>query len=195
MNSSLDSKKTIYPKNALEWREWLEKNHFITDSVWLIQYRKSSKIPSISWDEAVTEALCFGWIDSLKKKLDPERTIQFFSKRKPNSTWSRINKNKIKLLIEAGLMCEAGLKSVEIAKQNGSWIILDDVEELIIPKDLEVAFAHHSNAKTYFLGLSNSNKKMLLQWITLAKRPETRQKRIAEVTEQAGQNLKPKQFQ
>jgi uncharacterized protein YdeI (YjbR/CyaY-like superfamily) len=120
--------------------------------------------------------------------------MQFFCKRKPNSAWSKINKEKVKRLIEEGLMTKAGLETIETAKQNGSWTILDDVEELIIPKDLEKAFNTQAGSKDYFLSLTRSIKKMILQWIVLAKRPETRQKRINEIAELAAQKLKPKQF-
>ncbi|MCD6066899.1 MAG: hypothetical protein K0S33_1725 [Bacteroidetes bacterium] len=151
-------------------------------------------MPSISWSEAVDEALCFGWIDSTRKSLDDEKFMQFFSKRKAVSTWSKVNKEKVRQLIEQGLMTEAGLASIETAKQNGSWNILDGVEELTIPKDLEKEFKIHKGSKPFFLSLSKSVRKMILQWIVLAKRPETRQKRISEVAELAAQNLKPKQF-
>ncbi|MNL35590.1 hypothetical protein D3C87_1576320 [compost metagenome] len=137
-------------------------------------------------------ALCFGWIDSKKIKIDDERTHQFFSTRKANSTWSKINKVKVAQLIEKGLMTEAGYKSIAVAKENGSWIILDSVEELIVPEDLDAGLKNNVVAREFFEGLSKSSKKMMLQWLVLARRPETRQKRIAEILECAGQKLKPK---
>lgn len=184
----------FYPKSQTEWRQWLQENHVSKSSVWLIFYKKKSEQPTISWSEAVDEALCFGWIDSVKKKLDDERSIQFFSKRKPNGTWSKINKAKVEQLIASGKMMEAGHNIIVIAKQNGSWSILDEVEELIIPKDLEKEFKKKPGSKDYFLSLSKSVKKMMLQWIVLAKQEETRQKRINEIAELASQKLKPKQF-
>jgi len=190
----MDEIEIFYPTSQADWRKWLEKNHLSKQSVWLVFYSKSSKKPSISWSEAVDVALCFGWIDSKKIKIDDEKSHQFFSKRKHNSTWSKINKEKIQQLIENGLVTQAGLDIIEIAKQNGSWTILDDVEELIIPNDLEKAFKKHNGSKDYFLSLSKTVRKMMLQWVVLAKRPETRQKRIDEIAELAGQNNKPKQF-
>jgi len=157
-------------------------------------YTKSSGKPSLTWSEAVEVALCFGWIDSKKVKIDSERSHQFFSKRKANSTWSKINKEKIKRVIEAGLMTPAGRECVEIAKKNGSWAILDDVEELIIPQDLAPAFRKHRGSKAYFLGLSKSARKPMLSSLVLAKRPETRQKRVDEIAALAAQRKKPKQF-
>lgn len=182
------------PKSKQDWRKWLEVNHSKKDSVWLILYKKNSGVPSISWSEAVDEALCFAWIDSTKKPIDAEKYMQYFGKRKADSTWSKINKNKVAQLIQQGLMAAAGLKSIEIAKQNGSWTILDEVEELIIPKDLELAFARHKQAKEFFLSLSKSVRKMMLHWIVMAKRPETREKRIAEIVENASEGKKPNRF-
>lgn len=184
----------FYPTSRQEWRQWLQENHQSAQSVWLVQYKKKSNKSSISWSDAVDEALCFGWIDSTRKTLDEERYVQFFGKRKPNGTWSKINKEKIKLLIKDGLMTKSGLDSIEKAKQNGSWTILDDVEELTIPQDLDRALQNHKEAKDFFMGLSKSVKKIMLQWIALAKRPETRQNRINEIAERAAQKQKPKQF-
>ncbi|CAD0008118.1 YdeI/OmpD-associated family protein [Flavobacterium chungangense] len=184
--------ETYCPECQTDWRKWLEKNHQSKQSVWLIYYTKKSNIPTINWSEAVDEALCFGWIDSTRKTIDDSSFIQFFSKRKPNSTWSKINKEKIKQLIDSGRMTKAGYKSIETAKQNGSWTILDEVEELIIPNDLEDAFRKHNGSKDYFLSLSKSARKIILSWIVLAKRQETRQNRIDEIVKSAEQHLKPK---
>lgn len=182
----------FYPISLTDWRKWLEKNHLSKQAVWLVFYNKNSDKKSITWSESVDVALCFGWIDSKKIKIDKETSHQFFSKRKVNSTWSKINKGKVRQLIDNGLMTEAGYKSIEIAKQNGSWTILDDVEELIIPKDLKAELKSKPVAKDYFQNLSKSAKKAMLQWLVLAKRPETRQKRMAEIVELADQKLKPK---
>jgi len=182
------------PANRRQWRQWLQKNHSKKPSVWLMCYKKKSKQPTISWSDAVDEALCFGWIDSIRKTIDEERFVQFFSKRKACSTWSKVNKEKIETLIDKGLMAQAGFESIERAKQNGSWAILDKVEELIIPKDLVKQFKTRPGSKEFFLSLSKSVRKAMLQWITLAKQEETRQRRIDELVELAGQKQKPKQF-
>ena len=186
--------ETYYPKNQTDWRNWLEENHQSKQSVWLIFYKKSTKVASISWSEAVDEALCFGWIDSTKKTMDAERYIQYFSKRKPNSIWSKINKDKVVQLTSNNRIQKAGYKSIETAKANGSWCILDDVEALILPKDLKIEFDKKEGALAYYESLSKSTKKILLSWIVLAKREETRQKRIIEIAENASINTKPKQF-
>ena len=184
----------FYPETKQHWRKWLSQNHIVKDAVWLILYKKQSARPTISWSDAVDEALCFGWIDSKAESIDHESYRQYFCKRKPDSTWSKVNKDKIEKLTSDNLMAEAGLRAVERAKQNGSWTILDDVEALIIPGDLKEALANYKNALEYFDSLSKSNKKILLYWVISAKRPETRQKRINEISECANQGQRPKQF-
>ncbi len=182
----------FYPQDRTAWRRWLEKNHQTEQAVWLVYYTKKSNIASISWREAVDEALCFGWIDSTRKTIDDSSFMQLFSKRKPKSMWSRINKEKVQQLIDGGRMTQAGYACIAAAKQNGSWTILDEIEDLAIPKDLEDAFKHQKGSRDFFLGLSKSTRKMILSWIILAKRQETRRKRIAEIAECAGQQLKPR---
>jgi uncharacterized protein YdeI (YjbR/CyaY-like superfamily) len=184
----------FYPISQAAWRAWLQENHTLKQSVWLIYYKKKTNMPSLSWSDAVDEALCFGWIDSTAKPIDEDTYMQFFSKRKPKSVWSKVNKEKVKRLLEENLIAEAGLASIEIAKQNGSWTILDEVEELIIPDDLETAFNNHEGSKDFFLSLSKSVRKAILQWLVLAKQQETRQRRINEIVERAALGLKPKQF-
>ena len=187
-----DEIEIFYPKSQTAWREWLEKNHCSKQAVWLVFYNKKSKNKSITWSDAVDEALCFGWIDSKKISIDKETSHQFFSKRKPKSTWSKINKNKVEKLIEQGLMTEAGFESIQTAKQNGSWTILDEVEELVIPTDLETELDKNPNSKDFFFSSSKSFKKIILYWLLSAKTVETRQKRLTEIIESAEQNLKPK---
>lgn len=184
----------ICPPGRESWRAWLNENHNTRQSVWLVYYKKASDRPTVTYNEAVDEALCFGWIDSTRKSIDEERFMQLFSKRKPNSVWSRINKGKVQRLIDEGLMTLAGYECIEKAKQNGSWAVLDEVEELKIPIDLEKAFEIQQGSKAYFSSLSKSARKMILYWIVVAKRPETRQKRITEIAELAAQGQKPKQF-
>lgn len=186
--------EVFYPKDVAAWYKWLAKNHASAQSVWLVGYNKSSGKKSITWSESVDAALCYGWIDSKKIKIDEHTTHQFFCKRKPKSTWSKINKQKIERLIADGLMTQAGLDSIEIAKQNGSWSILDEVEDLVVPPDLEKAFKAKRGAEEYFAGLSKSSKKMLLYWIKSAKRTETREKRIDEIVENAALGKKPSPF-
>jgi uncharacterized protein YdeI (YjbR/CyaY-like superfamily) len=182
------------PIDKEDWRNWLIKNNLTEEAIWLIFNKKDSPNPNLNWSEAVDEALCFGWIDSTKKSIDSEKYMQYYCKRKPKSNWSKINKDKVKTLIERGLMEEAGFKSIEIAKENGSWTFLDAVEALVIPVDLKAEFVNFKGSIDYFDSLSNSAKKILLYWVISAKRKDTRQKRIFEIAENAGQKMKPKQF-
>lgn len=184
----------FYPKTPKEWRSWLQKNHAKKDAVWVIFYKKSSGKPTLTWSDAVDEALCFGWIDSTKKTLDHEASIQFFSKRKAKGTWSKINKAKIIRLTEEGLMMPAGLACIERAKENGSWTILDTVEELSIPEDLEKAFKSRPGSKAFFMSLSKSVRKMMLHWIVMAKREETREKRLIEIANSMGEKKRMARF-
>lgn len=182
------------PNNQADWRKWLELNHEKADAIWLIFYKKKSTKHNLGWSEAVDGALCFGWIDSTKRSIDEEKYKQYFSKRKAKSNWSKVNKAKVKTLIDQELMKEAGSKSIEIAKENGSWSILDGVEALTIPKELSAEFTKHSGSKEFFNSLSNSNKKILLHWVYSAKRNETKQKRVIAIAESAAEKRKPKQF-
>ncbi|MCF4967196.1 YdeI/OmpD-associated family protein [Nostoc sp. CMAA1605] len=183
--------ETFHAANRQAWREWLEENHQSSVGVWLIYYKVKSKKPSIRYSEAVQEALCFGWIDSKVKSLDAERYMQIFTPRKTKSVWSKLNKQYITELIAQGLMTEAGLVKITAAQQDGSWTILDAIEELIIPEDLQEALAVNEVANNYFVGFSNSTKKNILFWITSAKRPETRKKRIEQTINSAAQNKSP----
>ncbi len=180
------------PTSQADWRKWLEQNHLKVTAVWLVYYKKKSGITTLNWSEAVDEAICFGWIDSTAKPIDDKTYKQLFTKRNSKSAWSKINKDKVTRLIEAKLIAPAGIQAIEIAKQNGSWTALDEVEALIIPDDLKFQFQQKPEAKKYFLSLSNSNKKFILYWVSSAKRPETRLKRINEIIAFTEKGLKPK---
>lgn len=177
-----------------EWRNWLANNHQTKNGIWMICYKKSSGRSGISWSEAVDQALCFGWIDSLKRSVNDDYAIQFFGKRKAKSTWSKINKEKVARLLAEGLIAKAGLDSIALAKENGSWTLLDEVEALIVPADLEAALALEPAAANFFYALSKSNKKMLLQWLVLAKQQSTRLKRVREIVRCAADGQKPPSF-
>lgn len=183
------------PTDQQQWRAWLQENHNKKQAVWLVYHKKKSGIPRLAHTNAVDEALCFGWIDSTARPVDDHTYRQFFCRRKPTGTWSNVNKEKVRRLIQDGLMTEAGLASIETAKQNGSWAILDEVEALLIPADLADAFQENPDAGQYFTGLCRSDKRALLLWLTLARRSETRQNRLTELVESANQQQKPKAIQ
>ena len=176
------------------WRAWLEANGESAPAVWLVYYKKGSGQPSITWDEAVEEALCFGWIDSKAKPIDDRQYMQYFSPRKPASVWSKVNKARLERLIAAGLMREPGLRAIEIAKANGSWTTLDDVEALIIPDDLAVAFAAMPGSSEGFARFSRTTRRNILQWIATAKRPATRANRIADTATATAAGHPPGRF-
>jgi uncharacterized protein YdeI (YjbR/CyaY-like superfamily) len=189
-----DGIKTFYAKSQKEWRKWLEKNHPLEKSVWLIIYKKETGIPSVYYPEAVDEAICFGWIDSKPNKRDDESYYQFFAKRNPKSNWSKVNKTKVERLLKKGLIAKAGLDAIEMAKQNGTWTALDKVEEMAIPIDLQKAFDKNKKAFLNFDKFPRSSKRNILEWIMNAKRTETRQKRIVETVELAGKNIKANHY-
>ncbi|NND02756.1 MAG: hypothetical protein HKN91_08215 [Acidimicrobiia bacterium] len=178
--SSFDSKLgDIHPKTPAGWRSWLMDNHMKRDGVWLIYYRSSTGKRKLSWEAAVREALCFGWIDSKVKPIDAERYKQVFTPRKPRSVWSKINKQHVAELIELDLMTDAGLRAVDIAKKNGAWSQLEPVDALIVPADMESALLKSKRASEAYEALSNSAKRAMLYSLYTAKREATRAKRLA----------------
>lgn len=185
---------SFHPLSRAEWRSWLEQNHSLAAGVWLITFKKSTGKPRVGYDEAVEEALCFGWIDSKGNKLDAERSLLWFAPRKARTGWSRPNKERIVRLLDAGLMAPAGLAKIEAAKQDGSWFALDAVEALEIPPDLEAALAASPPASQYWDAFPRSVKRGILEWIANAKRPETRAKRVAETADLAAQNIRANQW-
>jgi uncharacterized protein YdeI (YjbR/CyaY-like superfamily) len=183
---------TFFPANRQQWRDWLAKHHDAKPSVWLIYAKKKAAgVLALTYDEAVEEALCFGWIDSTTRPIDADTFMQFFCPRKPKSGWSKVNKERIDRLIAADQMKSAGIACIERAKQNGSWLLLDDIEALIVPTDMEEALQKKTRASTYFHGLCRSDKRAILLWLAAAKRLETRQNRIADVVNATDRQMKP----
>ncbi len=189
-----DGIKTFHAISRTAWREWLMAHHDIEKNLWLIIYKKQSGIPSVTYDEAVDEALCFGWIDSKINKRDNDSFFQFFARRNPKSNWSRVNKNKIEKLVASGLMMPSGYDIIEKAKKNGAWAALDDVENLINPCDLQIAFDANIAAQQNFDAFPRSVKRNILEWLLNAKQEATRQKRIAEIVSLAEKNERANQY-
>jgi uncharacterized protein YdeI (YjbR/CyaY-like superfamily) len=183
----LDELELLEPANRGEWRTWLTRNADSAASIWLAIGEKGNTVTTLTYEQAVEEALCFGWIDSTVRKLDDARYKQLFSRRKPGSTWSRINKERVARLEAEGKIAPAGLAAVELAKQNGSWSTLDQVENLIVPDDLARALASNPTALENFETFSPSARKMFLYWIANVKRPEKRAERIAETVRRAAE--------
>lgn len=187
----IDQYDRLQPTSRQEWRDWLAANHATSPGIWFVYYKQSSGKQQVSYDDAVEEALCFGWIDSLARSLDDERYLQLFTPRKPKSIWSKPNKERVARLLEQGLMAEPGLVKIEAAKRDGSWNAYDDIDAMIIPDDLAQEFAANPTAEAYFQTLSNSSKKGILWHIASAKRPETRAKRIEQIINAAAENRNP----
>ena len=171
-----------------EWRAWLEANHATATGVWHVSWRPATGHPRVPYEEAVEEALCFGWIDSKGGNLDGERSRQYYAPRNPRSGWARTNKARVERLIAEGLMAPAGLAAIERAKENGSWTLLDDVESLVVPPDLAAAFAASPPASEHRDAFPRSARRAILEWIVQARRPETRAARIAETAAAAARN-------
>ena len=174
------------------WRAWLEDNHSSSQGIWLAVGKKGNSVTSLTYEAAVEEALCFGWIDSTVRRLDEHRFQQLFTPRRVGGNWSLSNKARVARLTAEGRMRPAGLAAVEAAKADGSWMLLDDVEHLVVPEDLAAALGSDSAAADYFANLPEGQKKQILYWIVSAKRAETRSKRIAQTVEAAGEGRLPR---
>lgn len=183
-----------HPLSRAAWRAWLEANHTRPEGVWLISYKQATGKPQVTYDEAVEEALCFGWVDSKGNKLDDERTMLWFAPRKGRSGWSRPNKERVERLLAAGLMAPAGLAKIDTAKADGSWTLLDSVENLELPPDLLTALDGYSDARANFEAFPRSAKRGILEWIVQAKTPATRGKRVEETARLAQEKKRANQW-
>jgi len=179
-----------YFKTDAEWREWLHQHHSTSKGVYLIFYKVEHENDSMRWEEAVKVALCYGWIDSTVKSLGDGKRRQYFTPRNPKSVWSALNKRYIEELTNSGLMHESGERIIAIGKENGSWTALDDVENGIIPEDLQQAFDNNTLAFENYQGFAPSYRKSYLYWLNQAKREATREKRIVEIIQLCAANVK-----
>lgn len=181
--------RRVRPKSRKAWREWLEKNHASSTGVWLVYAKKHSGIPSLTYDDAVEEALCFGWIDSKINPIDENYYMQVFTPRKRESAWSALNRTRVDRLLAAGLMAPAGLAAVDAARTSGAWNAMKHVEELTIPPDLERAIKANREARRHWVTYSPSRRKGVLYRLAAARRPETRAKYLKEIVENMASNL------
>ncbi len=184
----------FYPEDRKAWRDWLLKNHATSKNIWIIIYHKNSGRPSVSYGEAVEEALCFGWIDSKPNKRDNEGYYLSFARRNPDSKWSKANRERAGRMIRQGLMTEKGLEIITIAKEAGTWTALEEAQQSIIPPDLQLAFETSELAKKNFSDFPPSSKRIILEWILNAKRPETRRKRLEETVRLAEENIRANHY-
>ena len=184
---SRDDAPLVHAEDRATWRAWLEANHASASGVHLVSWRRGHG-PSVPYEEAVEEALCFGWIDSSGGTIDERRSKLYFAPRKPRSGWAATNKARIERLTAAGLMRPGGLEAIERAKENGSWTLLDDVEQGVVPDDLAAALAAHPQAAAKFEAFPRSARRAMLEWVAQAKRAETRATRVRQIAERAALN-------
>lgn len=190
MANKLDLLEQLEVHSRAEWRAWLKKHHRRTEGVWLITYKKAVPEKHVDYVATVEEALCFGWIDSLPRKLDDHRKMLYFCPRKPRSVWSKLNKERIEKLIATKRMTAAGLKKIEIAKQNGSWSSIDAAEALEMPADLLRALRRKKTAHKHYEAFPPSARKQIIGWVLGAKTDETRKRRITTSVELAAKNIR-----
>ena len=187
--------KTIHPKTRKAWRQWLQKNHASSPGVWMIYYKKQTGRRKLDYGEAVEEALCFGWIDSLPRKLDDQRAMLKFTPRKPKSAWSQLNKTRINKLIGEDLMTASGLVKIEQAKRDGSWDKLTSSDSHIdsntLPPGLLEALSKNKKALENFKSFPPGYRKRFLFWVDSAKQPETKNTRIKQTVQMSLANKKP----
>ena len=187
----MKSQQTLYITNRDDWRAWLEKHHDSIKEIWLVYYKKHTGTPRIPYDDAVEEALCFGWIDSIIKRVDDETYMQKFTPRKSRSTWSELNRKRVQKLIRQGRMTEAGLAKIREAKKNGTWAeMVTSKKTFELSPGIKKSLSANKKAWENFNKLSSSQKKQYIGWIMSAKKEETRERRLKEAIKMLTQNKK-----
>jgi uncharacterized protein YdeI (YjbR/CyaY-like superfamily) len=176
----LDHGERIHLETTEQWSAWLQEHQARPQGVWLVQWKARTGKPSIPYEEAVCEALRFGWIDSTYRSLDDERGMLWWSPRRKGSVWARTNKARVARLESEGRMTPAGRAVVEAAKADGSWTVLEPVEDLVVPEDLGSALEARSGARERWDALPATAKRAYLLWIVTAKQTATRARRVAE---------------
>jgi uncharacterized protein YdeI (YjbR/CyaY-like superfamily) len=184
-----DEAERVEPGSADEWAAWLAAHHRDAPGVWLVSCRDAAR-RAFDYETAVVEALRFGWIDSVVRRLDDDRAMQWFSPRRAGSGWARSNKDRIARLEREGRLEPAGRAVVETARADGSWELYDSVERLEVPDDLAAALDARPGARAHWEGFSPSARRMLLGWIVQAKRAETRARRVTETADKAALGLR-----
>ncbi|WP_312858982.1 YdeI/OmpD-associated family protein [Pseudonocardia xinjiangensis] len=183
--------RTFRAEDRAEWRAWLQDNCATADEVWLVIQHAGSGTPGVRHRDAIEEALCFGWIDSLARKLDATSWAQRFTPRNPRGAWSNVNRELVERLTVQGLMTPHGQAAVDLAKRTGTWSVLADAQSGVVPDDLRDHLAADEAAARHFEAFPRSARRAILEWIARAKRPETRQRRVARTVECAARNERP----
>jgi len=177
----------LFPRSIGAWRAWLERHHADTDGVWLARWTRASGREPLDYGAIVEEALCFGWIDGLLNKLDDQRQAHLLTPRRPGSAWATSNKERVERLVADGRMTEAGLKVIESAKADGSWSMQDAAEALIEPPELRTALDATPAARRHWDAFPKSPRRALIWWVMSAKRPETRERRVRTIVDEAAE--------
>lgn len=186
-----DNFQKVEVSSARELRAWLEQNQLQEESVWLVTYLKIVPEKYLSTGEVLDELVCFGWIDGIRRKLDETRTMQLISPRRVQH-WAKTYKDRAAKLIKEGRMHEAGLRSIELSKQSGLWDFMDEVDQLIVPKDLQEELDKHAGAREFFYAINDSSKRFVLRWLKLAKTEKTRKARILKLAQLSARGEKLK---
>ncbi|CAN5889509.1 YdeI/OmpD-associated family protein [soil metagenome] len=174
-----------HAETRAQWRAWLEVNHDDARGVWLCSWRATAARPRCPYPEVVEEAICFGWIDSTVNILDDDRGLQLVTPRKPKSTWTRLNRQRVADMEAAALMTDAGRRAVDVARENGWWTIFDPVEDLVEPGELTAALDENATARTRWDGFPPSARKAMLWWVISAAKDDTRSRRVETIVENA----------
>jgi uncharacterized protein YdeI (YjbR/CyaY-like superfamily) len=191
---AFDDAPHIEAEDRATWRAWLEAHHATTSGAWLVTWRAASGHPTLDYEASVEEALCFGWVDSRPGTVDAHRTRLYFAPRRPRSAWSASNKARIARLRAAGLLAPAGVAAVERAMANGRWQALDAVERLEVPADLRASLDAAPPAAELWAAFPRSTRRAILEWIALARRPDTRAARVRETARLAARNERANQW-
>lgn len=194
MARALDQFERVEITARDQWRRWLAEHHGRADSVWVVTYKVGGSRPRVPYDDLVEEALAFGWVDSLPRRLDDERTMLLMSPRKSGSNWSAVNKARVAKMTAAGMMHPAGQAKVDQAIADGSWTALDAVERLEVPDDLAAAFDARPGAAAAWESFPRSVRRGVLEWILNAKTPATRAKRMTETADRAARGERANQW-
>ena len=188
----MDIDHPLYCASVREWHHWLEKYRAQEKEVWLLRYKKNSGTPSVTYSEAVEEAISFGWIDGKVKGIDSEKSAIRFSPRKTKSIWSKTNKDRAERLVKEGRMTPSGKATIEAAKKSGAWDKAYDTRKITEPPDdLLEALSGNKEAKENFEKFAPGYRNQYMLWIDDAKTPETRKRRINAVVVRSGMNKKP----
>ncbi|CAA0103838.1 Uncharacterised protein [Zhongshania aliphaticivorans] len=175
-----------------ELDQWLKVNHASENELWVKVFKKMTGIPSVTWDDVVVEALCWGWIDGVRKSIDEQAYLQRITPRKAQSSWSKRNRDHVERLINEGRMMESGLVHVRAAKADGRWANAYATREMTVPADFLAALESKPEAKQFFETLTKSNRFVIAYGLLSAKKPETRQRRFAKFLDMLVNNEKPK---